>query len=86
MFVVYALISRRLSTTAITGPMVFVTVGLIMGTDGLDLLDRSRSAVVTTLLEMTLAVVLFSDANAINGTLAHQPATHNRRTVAARRG
>ena len=67
-FVVYALISRRLSTTAITGPMVFVTAGLIIGTDGLDLLDKPNPEAVTTLLEITLAVVLFSDANAINST------------------
>jgi len=68
-FVVYALFSRRLSTTAITGPMIFVTAGLIVGTDGLEVLDGSPSSeAVTTLLELTLAVVLFSDANAINST------------------
>ena len=67
-FVVYALFSRRLSTTAITGPMVFVTAGLIIGTDGLDILDKPNPEAVTTLLEITLAIVLFSDANAINST------------------
>ena len=68
-FVVYALFSRRLSTTAITGPMVFVTVGLIVGSPGLDILETTPdSEAVTTLLEITLAVVLFSDANAINST------------------
>jgi NhaP-type Na+/H+ or K+/H+ antiporter len=68
-FVVYALFSRRLSTTAVTGPMIFVTVGLIVGTHGLELLEASPSSeAVTTLLEITLAVVLFSDANAINST------------------
>lgn len=67
-FVVYALFSRRLGTTAITGPMVFVTAGLIIGTDGLDLLEQASPEAVTALLELTLAVVLFSDANAINST------------------
>lgn len=68
-FVVYALFSRRLSTTAITGPMVFVTAGLVIGSDGLDILETTPdSEAVTILLEFTLAVVLFSDANAINST------------------
>ena len=74
-FVVYALFSRRLSTTAITGPIVFVTVGLIVGSPGLDILETTPdSEAVTTLLEITLAVVLFSDANAINSTAWRQEA------------
>lgn len=68
-FAVYALFSRRLSTTAISGPMVFVTAGLIVGVNGLDLLETTpNSESVTALLEITLAVVLFSDAYTINGT------------------
>jgi NhaP-type Na+/H+ or K+/H+ antiporter len=74
-FVVYALFSRRLSTTAITGPIVFVTVGLIVGSPGLDILETTPdSEAVTTLLEITLAIVLFSDANAINSTAWRQEA------------
>ena len=69
LFAVYALFSRRLSTTAITGPMIFVTAGLIIGSDGLNILEAEpNSEAVTVLLEITLAVVLFSDANAINST------------------
>ncbi len=30
----YALVSKRLSTTIVTGPMLFVTVGLIIGSSG----------------------------------------------------
>jgi NhaP-type Na+/H+ or K+/H+ antiporter len=68
-FVVYALFSRRLSRTAITGPMLFVAAGLILGSDGLGILDTTPDTeAVTTLLELTLAIVLFSDANAINST------------------
>jgi len=68
-FVLYALFSRRLSTTAITGPMVFVTAGLIVGSHGLEILGTDPdSEAVITLLEITLTVVLFSDALAINGT------------------
>jgi NhaP-type Na+/H+ or K+/H+ antiporter len=68
-FAIYAFVSRRLSTTAITGPMVFVTVGFIIGTNGFEIVDiEANSEAVTTLLEITLLVVLFSDAYAINNT------------------
>jgi hypothetical protein len=30
----YAMVSKRLSTTIVTGPMLFVTVGLIIGSSG----------------------------------------------------
>ena len=39
-FVVYALFSQRLSTTIITGPMVFVTAGLIVGVEGIGAVGR----------------------------------------------
>ena len=67
LFVLYSLVSRRLSTTAVTGPMVFVTAGLILGSDALGVLDvEASSEQVTLLLEVTLAVVLFTDATKIN--------------------
>ncbi|MCH8984712.1 MAG: hypothetical protein IH943_11550 [Acidobacteria bacterium] len=63
LFVLYSLVSKRLSTTAVTGPMVFVTAGLILGSDALGVLDvEASSDLVTLLLEVTLAVVLFTDA------------------------
>jgi hypothetical protein len=77
-FAVYSLFSRRLSTTAITGPMVFVTAGRIIGTDGLDILGEPNAEAVTTLLEITLTVVLFSDANAINNTAWRPPMCRHR--------
>ena len=46
-FVVYALFSRRLSTTAITGPIVFVTIGLIIGSPGLDILETTPDSTAT---------------------------------------
>ncbi len=68
-FVLYALFSQRLSTTIITGPMVFVTAGLIVGSDGLGAIEVEPNAeAVTVLFEVTLAVVLFSDATAISGS------------------
>ncbi len=65
----YAVVSRRLSTTMVTGPMLFVTVGLIIGSSGAGLLDvEIDHEGITLLFEATLAVVLFSDATAINSS------------------
>ncbi|MGB3097860.1 MAG: cation:proton antiporter [Solirubrobacterales bacterium] len=61
----WALIERRLATTAITGPMVFIAVGLAAGSDGLGIIeldsDRARS-VIDVVLEATLVLVLFTGA------------------------
>lgn len=59
----HALVSERISTTIITAPMVFVAVGLLTGPEvfGLAAIDL-RSEEVIVLAEMTLAIVLFSDA------------------------
>jgi len=63
----YSLISGRLNNTMITPPMVFALFGLAVGTVGLDLLDMKVSHdLVHTLAEITLALVLFSDAARID--------------------
>ncbi len=68
-FVLYSLVSKRLSTTAVTGPMVFVTAGLVLGSDALGIVEfEPDSEMVTLLLEVTLAVVLFTDATTINAS------------------
>ncbi|MEV8034666.1 cation:proton antiporter [Streptomyces sp. NPDC086182] len=62
----YGALSRRLSTTVLSGPLVFVVCGLAIGPLGLDLLNADRDLVATrTLLESALILVLFSDAAAI---------------------
>ncbi|MDJ0791288.1 MAG: sodium:proton antiporter [Acidimicrobiia bacterium] len=69
LFVTYALASKRLSTTAITGPMLFVTAGFLLGTAGLGVLETEPTdGRITILLEATLAIVLFSDAAVINSS------------------
>ena len=69
LYFVYALVSKRLSTTAITGPMLFVAAGLALGTGGFDIVEaESTDQLITILLEATLAIVLFSDAAVINST------------------
>ena len=62
----YALVADRLSRTALTGPMVFTAVGLLIGPELLDLVELDlEDAAIETLLNTTLAVVLFVDASHI---------------------
>jgi NhaP-type Na+/H+ or K+/H+ antiporter len=60
---VYALVSARLSKTIVSGPMLFVAAGLALGPLGLGLLTLGEDAEpVRILFEVTLALVLFTDA------------------------
>ncbi|GLF95892.1 cation:proton antiporter [Streptomyces yaizuensis] len=69
----YATVSRRLSTTVLSGPMVLVTCGLAVGPLGLDLIDRAHDAeVVRVLLESALALVLFTGAAAVRRRELHR--------------
>ena len=63
----YGLVSRRLATTPLTGPIVFVGVGVLIGPSALDLADVSfdRGAV-RILAEATLILLLFTDAARID--------------------
>jgi len=66
-YIVFALVSKRLRTTVISVPILFVAFGFLLGTDGLRLLtpfqDRS---LVTLVLEVTLVITLFTDAATIS--------------------
>ncbi|MBT8164289.1 MAG: sodium:proton exchanger [Acidimicrobiia bacterium] len=70
----YALVSRRLESTPITGPMVFVGFGLIVGSGGFDLVEIGmEEGAVRTLAEATLVLLLFTDAIRIDlGRLRRQ--------------
>ena len=63
----FGLVSARLRTSVITPPMVFVTFGLIVSqpTLGLVKLDADNE-VIRVLAELTLILVLFTDAARIN--------------------
>ncbi len=59
----YALVSRRLETTPVTGPMIFVGFGLLVGIGGLGIIDIGMDeGAVRTLAEATLVLLLFTDA------------------------
>ena len=63
----YAAVSGRLAGTPITAPMVFTSVGLLVGAETLGLVDPVVSGEAVKLLaEATLAVVLFGDASRID--------------------
>jgi NhaP-type Na+/H+ or K+/H+ antiporter len=70
--VVFAVLSKRLSRSAVSGTMLFMALGLAVGPEGFDLVDFSgplgRPEFVNVLLTGTLVIVLFTDASAINSS------------------
>ncbi len=67
----HALLSQRLRTTIITAPMIFVAIGLLTGPEALDLarIDLASEEVIV-LAELTLSIVLFSDAVRVDPRMA----------------
>jgi sodium/hydrogen antiporter len=64
--VAYTLIASQLDRWWITGPMVFVGAGVILGPGGLDVLPFSLdNETILTITELTLALLLFADASTI---------------------
>src|SRR3954463_8464816 len=62
-----AAVSRRLAGTPVTPAILFVAFGLLVGREVLDGINlASSSATVRVLAEVTLALVLFSDASRID--------------------
>ena len=65
----YAVVEGLLQRTAISGAMVFTAVGLLASAQVTGLIDSdSTGHAATTFLELTLVVVLFTDAMAINAS------------------
>ena len=61
--VAYALVSKRLASTPISGPMLFMVLGVALGPAGVDLIHGAEDrATIALLLEIALALVLFTDA------------------------
>ena len=64
--VVYTLVAAKLDRWWITGPMVFVAAGTILGPGVLGVFPASLSSkVILTITEFTLALLLFSDASTV---------------------
>ncbi|MGD8991364.1 MAG: cation:proton antiporter [Desulfobacterales bacterium] len=60
---VYSSVAGRIERSWISGPIVFTLFGLIIGPVGLDLLSfKTDRETIRTLAELTLALVLFTDA------------------------
>jgi NhaP-type Na+/H+ or K+/H+ antiporter len=60
---VYSSVAGRVERTWISGPIVFTLFGLLIGPVGLDLLSfKTDGETLRTLAELTLALVLFTDA------------------------
>jgi NhaP-type Na+/H+ or K+/H+ antiporter len=73
LFIVYSLFSRRLGRSPITGPMLFTAAGLLFGLDVFSSIAPGQvvqvelsAETIQILLEVTLAIVLFADAVAID--------------------
>jgi NhaP-type Na+/H+ or K+/H+ antiporter len=63
----YALVSQRLAGSPLTSPMVFVSLGFLMGSEAFDLIETSiESEDLLLLAEVALALLLFSDAASLN--------------------
>jgi NhaP-type Na+/H+ or K+/H+ antiporter len=60
---VYSSVAGRIERTWVSGPIVFTIFGLLIGPVGLDLLSfKADGETIRTLAELTLALVLFTDA------------------------
>jgi NhaP-type Na+/H+ or K+/H+ antiporter len=65
----FALVSRRFERTWLTAPLAFLVLGVLVGTEGLDIVDLGNDpAVLRHLAEATLTLVLFSDASSLDLT------------------
>ncbi|MGI9595652.1 MAG: cation:proton antiporter [Acidimicrobiales bacterium] len=59
----FAMVSERFSMSPVTAPMVFTTIGIVVGTGGFGWFDLDlEGEAVSILVEATLVLVLFTDA------------------------
>jgi sodium/hydrogen antiporter len=80
MLLAYGAVSGRLRSLPVSQAMVFVTLGLLAGTQMVDLVDAATTTqFVRHLAEATLTLVLFTDAVRVNrGRLRHESALPTR--------
>jgi NhaP-type Na+/H+ or K+/H+ antiporter len=64
---VFSLVSRKISSTIVTGPMIFVVAGMLLSPEGLNIIEFSPSnGLVLSVAELALVLTLFSDASKID--------------------
>jgi NhaP-type Na+/H+ or K+/H+ antiporter len=64
---VYSIVAGGIERTWISGPIVFTCFGLLVGPDGLDLLSfEADRETLKTLAELSLALILFTDAAGVD--------------------
>jgi NhaP-type Na+/H+ or K+/H+ antiporter len=65
--VLWGLVGGRLARFDVTAPIAFIALGLVVANEPLQLVDLSPSSeTVRTIAELTLALVLFSDASSVD--------------------
>lgn len=63
----FGLVSRKISGTIVTAPMIFVAAGMLLSPEGLDFVSiSSNSTLVLNIAELALVLTLFSDASKID--------------------
>jgi len=64
---VYSIIGGRIERSWLSGPIIFCTFGVLVGPRGFNLLPiAADSATIKSLAELTLALILFTDAASVN--------------------
>jgi NhaP-type Na+/H+ or K+/H+ antiporter len=65
-FIGYSLVTVRLERASITAPLLFVVTGVVIGPDGLGVLDVAADVeAVKVIAELTLSLILFADASTL---------------------
>ncbi len=78
----YTLIAKRVENSFISGPIVYVTIGLILGTKGFNVVGELTEANdLRFLADITLALILFSDAAHSNITVLKQKLFYPKRML-----
>ncbi len=73
---IYSLLAKRIEHWTISGPILFVLVGLLLGPNALDVLSVHADAeLLSVLAELTLALVLFTDASGVDLTVLKRTRT-----------
>ncbi len=67
--ILYGAVSKRLESTIISGPMVFVVFGFILSSEVTGIITYKEHTLINIIANITLILILFSDASRINLSL-----------------